>query len=123
MTTTQARRVCECGCGVYLRSTNPDTMTSACRAREGEQRIDAPRTSRAMSRAPNGIPYTKPGTMTALVLDAMPGTCKAIAEATGIAHLSVRRLANQLAMDGRATRKQIKKVGKGGERTVYERVA
>lgn len=33
----QTRRVCDCGCGVYLRSTNPDSMTSYCREREDRE--------------------------------------------------------------------------------------
>ncbi len=125
MVSTATRRVCaEDGCRTILASYHDEPMCSL--HRESACVVNAPPVKftghqSRVNRATGAIPQTRPGTMTARILEAMPGKATEISEATGIAIRTVRNICTNLAADGRATRSSIKRVGPCGSRTVYRR--
>ncbi len=123
--TTTTRRVCaEDGCKTWLASYHEEPFCSlhrdsACVANGPPVKFTGHQSR--VSRVTGEVPQTRPGTMTARILDAMPGKATEIAKATGIDVRAVRNICTNLADDGRATRSAIKRVGRYGSRTVYER--
>lgn len=88
-------------CGHYLRTGNDGPMCSPCT--EAAERRAAEPVEDVPTESAEHIPMTKAGTLTARILDALPGTAAEVAKRVGHDERRTAILLSALARDGRAT--------------------